>query len=108
MLLPSRALAVGVFLHRRCSLAGPTTKVSIQKPSGALALLAFRLQEIAFGLSLRLGSKVFEEIDIVIAELANVHYAKETFSAHDGAQSKTLNFPKQRVFALLKIVSIFT
>ena len=39
MLLLSRALIVGVFLHRRCSLAGPTTKVSVQKPSEALARL---------------------------------------------------------------------
>ena len=37
MLLLSRALVVGNFLHKWCSLAGPFTKVSIQKPSGASA-----------------------------------------------------------------------
>ena len=37
MLLPNRALAVGVFLHTRCSLVRPTTRVSIQKPTEALA-----------------------------------------------------------------------
>ena len=68
MLLPSRALVVSVFLHRRCSLAESTIKVSIQKPSGALAQ--------GFGGSdVERGCVINNKLDKVNSQIAAQHWS---------------------------------
>lgn len=96
-------LRPGVMIAPRASGDVMTTSgICLQSPSGKIYVTVAKhgfpggvgdqvLHPNRHGQVIAEVSKVFGETDIAIAELANVHYANETFSAHDAPVSPFRN-----------------